>query len=74
MRRLAADAGRMLRFGIRLHEISRDTSSDAWEVTERMLAAMSDEVTSPSSSSSPVNRWVSSGCPRCTVVAATTWR
>src|SRR5664280_507769 len=44
MRSLAADAGRTLRFGIRLHVISRDTSADAWAVTERMLEAMSDDV------------------------------
>ncbi len=44
MRGLAAEAGRTLRFGIRLHVISRDQASDAWEVTERMLAAMSDDV------------------------------
>jgi alkanesulfonate monooxygenase len=44
MRDLAAAAGRTLRFGIRLHVISRDRSADAWAVTERMLEAMSDEV------------------------------
>ncbi len=46
MRALAAEAGRTLRFGIRLHVISRDRASDAWDVTERMLEAMSDEVIS----------------------------
>ena len=44
MRGLAAAAGRTLRFGIRLHVISRDSAADAWAVTERMLEAMSDEV------------------------------
>ncbi len=44
MRQLAAEAGRSLRFGIRLHVISRDRASDAWDVTERMLEAMSDDV------------------------------
>ena len=44
MRSLAAAAGRTLRFGIRLHVISRDTSADAWAVTDRMLEAMSDDV------------------------------
>ena len=44
MRGLAAEAGRHLRFGIRLHVISRDTAADAWAVTERMLDAMSDDV------------------------------
>ena len=44
MRSLAAEVGRELRFGIRLHVISRDRSEDAWAVTDRLLEAMSDEV------------------------------
>ncbi len=44
MRDLAARAGRELRFGIRLHVISRDRAEDAWAVTDRMLEAMSDDV------------------------------
>jgi alkanesulfonate monooxygenase len=44
MRELAAEAGRTLRFGIRLHVISRDRAADAWDVTQRMLDAMSDDV------------------------------
>jgi alkanesulfonate monooxygenase len=44
MRELAEAAGRTLRFGIRLHVISRDSAADAWAVTERMLEAMSDDV------------------------------
>jgi alkanesulfonate monooxygenase len=44
MRGLATETGRTLRFGIRLHVISRDRASDAWDVTERMLEAMSDDV------------------------------
>jgi alkanesulfonate monooxygenase len=44
MRELAAAEGRALRFGIRLHVITRDTPSDAWAVTDRMLEAMSDDV------------------------------
>jgi alkanesulfonate monooxygenase len=41
---LADQAGRQLRFGIRLHVISRDRPEDAWAVTERMLEAMPDSV------------------------------
>ncbi|MEA2235217.1 MAG: alkanesulfonate monooxygenase [Solirubrobacteraceae bacterium] len=44
MRSRAATAGRELRFGIRLHVISRDRAEDAWAVTERMLDAMPDNV------------------------------
>lgn len=37
MRDLAAEQGRSLRFGIRLHTITRDRSRDAWAETERFL-------------------------------------
>lgn len=43
MRALAAAQGRTLRFGIRFHVITRDSSEDAWAVTERILAGMSPE-------------------------------
>ena len=44
LRSLAERSGRRLRFGIRLHVISRDRSADAWAVTERMLEAMPDDM------------------------------
>ena len=37
MRQLAAEHGRTLRFGIRLHVITRDRAKDAWAETERFL-------------------------------------
>ncbi|MFG2007001.1 LLM class flavin-dependent oxidoreductase [Spirillospora sp. NPDC048911] len=37
MRGLAAEEGRTLRFGIRLHTISRDTSEAAWAEARRLL-------------------------------------
>ena len=40
MRRLAKEAGRSLRFGIRLHVITRDTSEEAWAVAGRMLSEL----------------------------------
>ena len=40
VRKLAADQGRELRFGIRLHVITRARAADAWAETERLLAAM----------------------------------
>ncbi|WP_349268619.1 alkanesulfonate monooxygenase [Mycolicibacterium parafortuitum] len=43
VRALAAERGRSIRFGIRLHTISRDTSAAAWAVTEDMLAALSPD-------------------------------
>jgi alkanesulfonate monooxygenase len=43
MRELADQAGRELRFGIRLHTISRDTSAEAWAEANRMLAELSPE-------------------------------
>lgn len=41
---LPAAYGRTLRFGIRLHVITRERSADAWAETERLLAAMDDKV------------------------------
>ncbi len=40
VRALAREEGRELRFGIRLHVISRDNAEDAWAETERLLAAL----------------------------------
>jgi alkanesulfonate monooxygenase len=40
MRALAAAEGRSLRFGIRLHVLTRDRSADAWEAAERLLDEM----------------------------------
>ena len=43
MRSLAADVGRRLRFGIRLHVIARDSSEEAWAVARRWLDGMAAE-------------------------------
>jgi alkanesulfonate monooxygenase len=40
MRGLAAEAGRTLRFGIRLHVITRDTAEEAWAEAGRMLDSL----------------------------------
>ncbi len=40
MRGLAAAAGRTLRFGIRLHVITRDTAADAWAEASRLLDSL----------------------------------
>ncbi len=44
MRQLAAEHGRQLRFGIRLHTITRDTAADAWRETDRFLEQLPDEL------------------------------
>ncbi|WP_029109675.1 LLM class flavin-dependent oxidoreductase [Mycobacterium sp. URHD0025] len=43
LRARAVEQGRTLRFGIRLHVISRDTSAQAWAHAERLLGAISGE-------------------------------
>ena len=40
LRALAAEQGRTLRFGIRLHVIARDRARDAWAETERFLESL----------------------------------
>jgi alkanesulfonate monooxygenase len=43
IRGLAAEQGRTIRFGIRLHTIARDTSAAAWAEAERLLAGISED-------------------------------
>jgi len=43
VRALADRAGRSLRFGIRLHVITRDTSEAAWQQAAQLLAALDDD-------------------------------
>ncbi|MFI5799194.1 LLM class flavin-dependent oxidoreductase [Streptomyces sp. NPDC051677] len=43
IRELAAKQGRTLRFGIRLHVITRDTSQEAWAEADRLLAGFDAE-------------------------------
>lgn len=43
VRTLAEQNGRTLRYGIRLHTISRDTSAEAWAVAEKLLAELNPE-------------------------------
>ncbi len=42
-RAAAEKAGRQLRFGIRLHVITRDRAKDAWAETERFMELLDDE-------------------------------
>ena len=43
IRKLAAEEGRELRYGIRLHTIARDTAQEAWAEADRLLAGISEE-------------------------------
>jgi len=43
IRRLAQNAGRTLRFGIRLHVITRDSSEAAWAEAQRLLSGIDPE-------------------------------
>jgi alkanesulfonate monooxygenase len=43
IRDLAAARGRTVRFGIRLHVITRDTAEDAWALADRLVAALGPE-------------------------------
>jgi len=43
IRGLADAEGRKVRFGIRLHTISRDTSDEAWAQADKFIAALDDE-------------------------------
>jgi alkanesulfonate monooxygenase len=43
IRRLADEQGRRVRFGIRLHVITRDTAEEAWAHAGRLLAGISPE-------------------------------
>ena len=44
VRRRAEAAGRDLRFGIRLHVITRDRAEDAWREADRLLESIPDDV------------------------------
>jgi len=43
IRKLAAEEGREIRFGIRLHTIARDTSEAAWAEADRLLEGIDEE-------------------------------
>jgi alkanesulfonate monooxygenase len=43
IRELADQQGRGVRFGIRLHTISRDSADDAWAQADRLVAALDEE-------------------------------
>src|SRR3954447_6555729 len=81
MRALAAEHGRPLRFGIRLHVIARDRAEDAWAETERFLAALSPELVRAAQASLARNasvgqqrmRSLHEGSPERLVVSPNLW-
>ena len=44
MRDLAAEQGRKLRFGLRIHILSRDTAAEAWAEADRIQAGFDPAV------------------------------
>jgi alkanesulfonate monooxygenase len=59
VREKAAAHGRTLRFGMRLHVVSRDTPEQAWAEADRMLAGCRPRRSPPPRSASP--GWTPSG-------------
>lgn len=55
VKELAAAEGRTVRFGIRLHSITRDRAGDAWAETDRLLENMTPELVAA------VQKYISSG-------------
>ena len=43
IRKLAADEGREIKFGVRMHTITRDTSEEAWAEADRLIAGIDSE-------------------------------
>jgi alkanesulfonate monooxygenase len=43
IRKEAAEQGRSVRFGIRLHTISRDTADEAWAQADKLVGALDEE-------------------------------
>jgi alkanesulfonate monooxygenase len=42
VRKLAADTGREVRFGLRIHVITRETSKEAWAAADSLISGLSD--------------------------------
>ena len=68
MRSLAKEQGRTLRFGLRVHTISRDTSEDAWRHAQWLLDGLDPErvAAAQARAPQPASRPGRPGCWRCT--------
>ena len=76
IRKLAADEGREVRFGIRMHTITRDTAEEAWAEADRLLAGIDadgDRARSRPGCGAASPR-ASAGCSSSTAAARTAWR
>ena len=62
IRKEAANEGRSVRFGIRLHTISRDTTAEAWAQADKLITALDDETVR--SAQAGLSRSQSEGQPR----------
>ncbi len=71
VRQLAEGHGRTVRFGIRLHTISRDTSAAAWAVADELLAELSPEQIAKQAELHAKSQSV--GQRRCTAAGSTSW-
>ena len=70
IRTLAADEGREVRFGLRVHVITRDTSREAWVEADRLLAgidraAIERVQAGPDAASRRASRRPTPVCSRC---------
>ncbi len=75
VREKAARQGRQVRFGIRLHVIVRETSEEAWQAADRLIAHLDDDTIARAQASWRAStRSASNAWPRCTAVRATTWK
>ena len=67
IKKLAADQGRQVRFGIRLHVITRDTADEAWSQADKLVAALDeDTVRSAQAGLSRSESEGQRGCAPCT--------
>ena len=74
MRGLAAERGRTLRFGLRIHTLSRDTSEEAWAHAQWLLDGLDPGVVAAAQEAlrgQRVDR-AGSGCSRCATAARRT--
>ena len=70
-RAAAAERGRELRFGIRLHVITRDTAEEAWAEADRLLDGFdpADDRDRPGGAGAAASPRGSSGCSPCTAAS-----
>ena len=68
-------APRPMRFGIRLHVISRDTADEAWRQADRLIAGVDEAmIRKVQAAWRPASPRACGGCATCTAGHATGWR